>query len=187
MVYILIGCLSFVLLLLFDVMSMKNKIVEKYIFAFLGISLLICCSLMIILLPSNMVVNDVIRSICLPLTILFSGLLVYSVFIEVGGNTYQKIAEPSLVTNGTYSLVRHPGVLWFFLAYTFGAILLANRTLLLAAFVWGLVNLIYTLIQEYIVLRRIFSSYKEYSMKTPMFFPNFTSIKSFMTTENWRK
>ena len=114
-------------------------------------------------------------------------LLIYSVFIEVGGNTYKKFAEPQLVTDGTYSLVRHPGVIWLFLAYFFLAIFNENSYLLVTAITWTFANTIYVIIQEKYVLVRLFPNYDEYIKTTPMVIPNYISMKKFITTKNWRK
>ena len=103
-------------------------------------------------------------------------------------NTYQKkFAEPQLVTDGTYSLVRHPGVIWLFLAYFFLAIFNENSYLLVTAITWTFANTIYVIIQEKYVLVRLFPNYDEYIKTTPMVIPNYISMKKFITTKNWRK
>ncbi len=187
MTYIILGIFGFVFLLIFDILSMKEHVVGKYFFGLMGVSLIVASTIKICGLGNTPQITEAYKFISLVLAIVFLALLVYSVFIEVGGNTYQKAAAPELVTNGTYSLVRHPGVIWLFLTYFFAAIFFGNSYLLHTAFIWTLVNTIYIVLQEKYVLTRLFKNYGEYIKATPMVIPNFTSIKKFVMTENWRK
>lgn len=187
MVYIAIGVLGFVSFLLFDLFSMRNIVVLKYISVAFGIALIGFSTTQLITQPADMSFHPAFRFISMILSIVFVLLLIYSVFIEVGLKTYQSYAEPELVTDGTYSLVRHPGVIWLFLAYFFGAIFYANAYLLLTAFIWTFVNTVYIMIQERYILTHLFEGYEQYRRTTPMIIPNSTSLKRFMTIQNWRK
>ncbi|AIO18924.1 hypothetical protein KQ51_01045 [Candidatus Izimaplasma bacterium HR1] len=187
MLYILIGAFGFIALLVFDLMSLKNQVFFKYFFAFLGLALIIFSTFELVSYNADLFINSYLRIASLLFAVIFMVLLVYSVFIEVGGNSYQKFAEPKLVTNGTYSLVRHPGVIWLFLAYIFLALFSQNSYLLLSAIIWTTVNTIYVIVQEKYILVKIFPNYSEYIKSTPMVIPNYLSVKRFITTKNWRK
>jgi protein-S-isoprenylcysteine O-methyltransferase Ste14 len=187
MTYIAIGVLGFVCFLLFDIFSMRNRVVLKYMSVLTGVGLIAYSSTRLVGLPSDLVFPSFVQGIALVHAVIFMCLLIYSVFIEVGLKTYQTYAEPSLVTDGTYSLVRHPGVIWLFLAYFFGAIYYANSYVLLTAFIWTTVNTIYIIIQERYILIHLFDGYEQYRRTTPMVIPNSTSLKRFITIENWRK
>lgn len=187
MLFIIIGIFGFISLLIFDFMSLSNKVFEKYFFAFLGLGLIGFSTFQLMGLESDFLVGDFLQYISLLLALLFMALLIYSVFIEVGGNTYQKFAEPQLVTDGTYSLVRHPGVIWLFLAYFFLAMYTENSYLLYTSFIWTFVNTLYVVLQEKYILTKLFPTYDEYVKTTPMVIPNHISLKKFITTKNWRK
>jgi len=187
MLFIAIGVFGFISLLIFDLLSIKNIIFGKYFFAFLGLGLIGYSTIELIGIKSDFFTNEPLRLLSLLFAIIFMALLIYSVFIEVGGNTYKKFAEPQLVTDGTYSLVRHPGVIWLFLAYFFLAIFNENSYLLVTAITWTCANTIYVIIQEKYVLVRLFPNYDEYIKTTPMVIPNYISMKKFITTKNWRK
>lgn len=187
MLFVGIGILGFISLLIFDFMSINNRIFIKYFFAFLGLGLIVYSTIELFGVRSDFFISDSIRIVSFIFAIIFMVLLIYSVFIEVGGNTYKKFAEPELVTNGTYSLVRHPGVIWLFMAYLFLAIFSENIYLLITAITWTIVNTIYVIIQEKYILVRLFPAYNDYIETTPMIIPNFQSIKEFITTNNWRK
>jgi len=183
----LIGVLGFISMVTFDLTSMKNHVVMKYFFGLLGLVLVTYSTFKIIELGPDISVNIYTKYLGLVLAIVFFVLLIYSVFIEVGGNTYQKIAVPQLVTTGTYSLVRHPGVIWLFLAYFFSAVFFQNSVLVLTSIIWTGVNTLYIVLQEELVLKKIFVNYEEYRRTTPMVIPNVTSFRKFITIENWRK
>ena len=187
MLYIALGVAGFVCFLLFDILSMYGKVIGKYLFVLMGTGLIVFSTIRIIADSSMIAVFSITRIIGLFLAILFALLLVYSVFIEVGLNTYKKVAEPGLVTNGTYSLVRHPGVVWLFLAYFFASIYFQNNYLLLTAFIWTAVNTVYIIIQERFILIKLFKEYDTYITSTPMIIPNYSSLKKFITIQNWRK
>ena len=156
-------------------------------FPFLGLGLIIYSTFSLIGFNGDLLMNSFVRGFSLLFAVVFMALLIYSVFIEVGSNTYQKIAEPSLVTNGTYSLVRHPGVIWLFLACLFLALFNQNAYILLSAFIWTVVNTMYVIIQEKYILVKIFPNYVDYIKTTPMVIPNYYSLKKFITIQNWRK
>ncbi len=187
MLYTIIGIFGFVSLLAFDFMSLKNRVFGKYFFAFLGLGLIVYSTFELIQLESDFIINAFLRNTSLLFAIVFMALLIYSVFIEVGGNTYKKFAEPHLVTNGTYSLVRHPGVIWLFLAYLFLAMYNENSYLVFTAIIWSMVNAGYVILQERFILTKLFKDYNEYIRTTPMVIPNIMSLRKFVTTKNWRK
>lgn len=105
-------------------------------------------------------------------------LLVYSLFIEVPfTNTYVNVgAGNHLVKTGTYALVRHPVALWYFLFLV--SLLLATRseTLIAAVPVWGLMNVLYVMIQERFFFNQMFQEYEQYKKEAPMLIPTKRSI-----------
>ena len=185
--YTMLGVLGFVSFLVFDILSMRKHILGKYIFLLTGLFLIGYSSFLIVHTETTLVLHPIIRTISLILACGFAVLLVYSVFIEVGLHTYQVQAEPQLVTNGTYSLVRHPGVIWLFLTYVFSALFFGNFWLLITAFIWTVTNTLYIVIQERVILTKLFRNYDRYVQTTPMIIPTITSMKRFMTLQNWRK
>jgi protein-S-isoprenylcysteine O-methyltransferase Ste14 len=187
MVYISLGVLGFIAFMVFDIASLNQKCCSKYFFGAIGLLLIVISTVMIIQMKENIVLNNWIRMGSYILALIFLSLLIYSVFVEVGKNTYEYNAKPCLVTDGTYSLVRHPGVLWFVFTYLFAALAFESQMLLYAGLVWSVVDGLYTYIQEKYVLYKLFGNYTEYKKTTPMFIPNITSMKKFIASENWRK
>jgi protein-S-isoprenylcysteine O-methyltransferase Ste14 len=182
----MLGILGFVSFLMFDLLSLHERVLGKYGFLGLGLTLIGYASFHVIATEATFVVPSVIRWISLGLAIVFFLLLIYSVFIEVGLQTYDAEATHRLVTDGTYSLVRHPGVIWLFLTYVFAALYFTNYWLLVTAFVWTLVNTMYIVLQERLILRKLFHNYDTYIASTPMVIPSIRSMRRFMTLHNWR-
>lgn len=187
MLYIILGSISFLLFLAFDYCSFYEKNILKYMCGILGLILLLNSTILILSNDGSLNLNSMFQLTTYILSLIFFALLVYSVFIEIGKNNYEMEAKPQLVVDGTYSLVRHPGVLWFLFTYVFLSLAFHSRFLLAAAIVWSIINVIYTYIQEKRLLYRVFNNYDSYKKTTPMFVPNITSMKRFITLNNWRK
>ena len=187
MLYTMIGVFGFVCFLLFDLLSLRQHVLGKYVFLLLGIGLIGYASFHLIAFETSFVIPYPIRMVSLILAVMFTLLLVFSVFIEVGLNTYEPQAKPHLVTSGTYGLVRHPGVIWLFLAYGFAALFFSSWWLLITAVVWTFVNTLYIVLQERLVLQKLFLEYDKYVSSTPMVIPTFASVRRFIGIQNWRR
>jgi len=166
--------------------TVKKLHALRYAFALLGMALIAFSTIRIIAYPSDLELSTINRTIGLMFGLFFAAMTVYSVVIEVR-LSYQRNKKLRLITNGTYSLVRHPGVIWLFLAYFFASMFLQNSHLLISAFIWTFVNTLYIMIQERLILRKLFVDYESYIQTTPMLIPNYSSIKRFLTVQNWRR
>ncbi len=187
MIYFGLGIVGFGLLLIFDIFSLNEKSVVKYLFAILGFGLIIGSTILLLTLKSNIQFPSFLRIVSLIGAVFFLALLIYSVFIEVGKNTYQYKNESKLVTTGTYALSRHPGVLWFLLVYMLAAVSFQNHYILVAGLIWTGINIIYVVIQERFIFTKLFKHYGKYVETTPMLLPSRDSIEKCITTLKWRK
>ena len=186
--YLITGVIGFILLLIFDVLSLSKKNILKYVFGISGFFMIFGSSVLIIKNYSYFLqIDNSYRFISLFFALASFILLIYSVFFEVGKKTYVLENEHFLVTNGTYALTRHPGVLWMLLLYIFGAIFFQNLLAIYAALIWTLANIVYVSIQERFIFHKIFEDYDKYRESTPMILPNIESIEKFITTKNWRR
>lgn len=176
----ILGILGFLCLLGFDLLSMNHKKLSKYLFLVSGIMFLLIGSILIAQSNTRFILPTSLRVLFGVMTILFLLLLVYSVVYEVGKNTYQYHQIPKLITNGTYALSRHPGVLWLFGFYLSLGLALTNQGLLLAAVVFTFANTIYVYVQEKIIFIHIFDHYQQYQEHTPFILPNYRSLKAFI-------
>ena len=112
----------------------------------------------------------------------FGGLFVYSTFLAVPfrASYVEHSRKGRLVTEGTYAITRHPGVLW-----STGWILsmvLVSRSLVLAVAVpfWIAANIGCVYLGEKVNLEKAFGQeYKEYQRATPMLIPTKASLLRF--------
>ncbi len=187
MLYLWAGILGFVFLLLFDLCLLYKKYFLKYFFGLSGMILILGSTALILTLKSGVNIYFPLRIFFGVLMVLFSLLLLYSVFVEIGIEAYALNNKNNLVTTGTYSLSRHPGVLWFLFLYVSAFLVFQNYYLLYAGLIWTVSNIGYVYLQERFVFHKLFDNYESYIKSTPMLFPNFQSIERFITTGPWRK
>jgi len=93
------------------------------------------------------------------------------------------VGSPSstdMVTTGTYTLIRHPAVLWYLLLLA--SVLLATRSivLLVALPIWLAMDVVWVLLQERFSLARNFPDYATYKRTTPLLIPNRRSVTAFL-------
>ena len=82
-----------------------------------------------------------------------------------------------LVTTGTYAHVRHPTVPLFLLALISLLLVSQASLLLLAIPIWGSLDVLWVILQERMVLTKIFPDYAEYRETTPMLIPDRRTIR----------
>jgi len=181
MVYIAVGILGFIVIHLFDIVSLKRIpsgakpgvwIVGG---GLLGYSLIMLC----------------LRSNTLPLPIWSTWLgwglltpslflLIYSLFINLPfRKTYIATGVgDKLITTGLYALVRHPWIHCFTL-FMLSLILVSKSSLLLIA---APIFILLDIVQDKFFFIRMFDGYKSYQQETPMLVPNRRSINAFINS-----
>lgn len=126
-----------------------------------------------------------LRALCMVLAPLSWAAMFYSIMLEIPfrkgwvdeGHTDQ------IVTDGTYALARHPGVLWFTCAMFTTAIASRSKRMLLAAPFMVAGDVMHVAFQERVVLVEVFGdAYREYQRSTPFLVPTPASIVRFVRT-----
>ena len=107
-------------------------------------------------------------------------LLAYSLFLELPfSQTYRSAGTgSSLVTTGTYALVRHPTVPWYALVLLSLLLVFRSELLLVAIPIWLALDIIWVFFQERLLLRGVFPEYASYRRTTPMLIPTRRSLKA---------
>lgn len=180
--YILIGLFSFVLMAGAEWATYKKIRFLKPVLWFLLIPVF---SLTIVLAwvdTARFGFPDIISTVAWVPLLLFFGLFIYSAYIEIPlKRTYINAPQPTkVVTNGAYSLCRHPAALWFG-GWIVSAIL-ASRSISLAAAapVWIIAYIGCIFWEEKLSCLGDFGDeYKKYQRVTPMLIPTRTSIGRF--------
>ena len=183
MIYIAVGILGFIVIHLFDIVSLKRipSGAKPGVWA-VGGGLLVY-SLIMLCLKSN--------TLPLPIWSTWLGwglltlslfLLIYSLFINLPfRKTYIATGvSDRLITTGLYALVRHPWV-HFFSLLLLSLVLVSRSTLLLiAAPIWILLDILLVVVQDKFFFSRMFDGYDDYRRETPMLLPNRRSVNTFI-------
>ena len=181
--YILVGALGFPIFHLVDLAAIKRLAWAKPLAWSAGCGLIAWSAWMACLSPDKF---------NLPLWAVVSGWvllavsaaqLLHSLFINLPFyKTYLKVGvSDELVTDGLYGVVRHPGV-YGLAAVLFSLVLISGSELmLLAALVWMAIDVVVIAVQDRFFLGRMFASYADYRLKTPMFIPTWRSLSAFAT------
>lgn len=183
MIYIALGILGFITVHLFDIVSLKRIPSGVKPCVWIVGSGLLAYSLIMLCLQSNILPLP-IWSTWLGWGLLTPSLflLVYSLFVSLPfRKTYVTTGVgDKLITTGLYSLVRHPGVMWFVL-FMLSLILVSKSSLLLiAAPIFILLDTVLVIVQDKFFFIRMFDDYKQYQQETPMLMPNWRSLNTFM-------
>ena len=110
-------------------------------------------------------------------------LFIYSAYVEIPLKlTYINSSHPlEVVTNGTYSLCRHPATFWFGGWLIFAILASKSVALAIAAPFWVVAYILCIVLEEKLSCLSSFSNeYKMYQKTTPMFIPTPKSILSFL-------
>jgi len=183
MTNVAVGCLGFLVLHLFDVLSLKRiRWGAKPLAWTLGISLVAYSLIMVCLAPDKLSLP--VWSMWLGWALLPASLsmLMVSLFLNLPfRKTYVTAGiGDKLVTDGLYALVRHPGVIWF-VPFVFSLLLISRSSrLLIGAPVFILLDIVLVAVQDRFFLSKMFAGYEGYRHKTPMLVPNRQSLNAFI-------
>ncbi len=184
MIYIIIGCLGFLIIHIFGIVSLRKVPGAKPVVWVLGSGTLVYALLMLMLQPAKLSLpawSPLIGGMLLIVSLI---LLIYSLFVSLPfRQTYVASGvSDRLITTGMYSLVRHPGVIWLSLVLL-SLILVSRSSLLLAALpLFIFLDIILVVIQEKVFFGRMFGGYQAYRQETPMIIPNRKSLYVFINS-----
>ena len=184
MIYIAIGAFGFLIIHLFDIVSLKKVPKAKPFTWILGSGLLVYALTVTCLQSDKLLLPMWSAWLGWGLLFVSLSLLVYSLFINLPfRKTYVTAGiGDKLITTGLYALVRHPWVHCFTLLLL--SLILASRSslLLIASPIWILLYILLVVIQDKFLFGRMFDSYDSYRHKTPMLLPNRQSIRAFVNS-----
>lgn len=177
---IVLGAASFLVVFWVDVAALKRMSFVKPVLWLASVVLFVWGVVACMGDPAPVWFPIPVRAAAAAAAVLFSLLLVYSLFVEIPFlSAYVRAGQPSaVVASGTYALCRHPGVLW--LAGLLAALFFAggSRLLLLAAPIWIGLDTLYVVLQERLFFPRMFGAdYGAYQRAVPMLLPNARSMR----------
>lgn len=180
MIFVITGCLAFVLFYIFDLNKVKFRKRGINISFVAGIALLSVSTAGILLGDyEGFDLSITLKILFWLLSIVSLFMLLYTLFAALPfGATYGK-AEPAntVVDRGMYALCRHPGVIWFFFFYLFLWLASGKTMMMRAGIIWTAINIFYVYIEDRWFFPAIINGYDLYKCKVPFLIPNSASIK----------
>lgn len=161
----ILGCIGYFLSGLYDVAILYDKSLLKRL-TFIGFFI---TALPYLILPS-LVTSPFplyILLILLPLLLIFTGLLIYSVFIEIRLGAEK---HDGLYQKGTYGFSRHPGFLWYTTINCIVTIYFWDIRVLLLCVGLTFCNLCLITIEDCVFFPKMFPEYSAYRKTTPFLF-----------------
>lgn len=185
MKFIIIGCLAFVFLYLFDF----NKIIllHKFfnIFFAIGVALLVFSTLGILFGNfARFELTFILRLFFGVLSACSLFLMLYALFFALPfRKTYVDVEkENPVVDTGMYALCRHPGVVCFFFFYLFLGLASGILMMIWATLVWTVMDIIHVYVQDRWLFPETLKDYEIYKGEVPFLLPNRKSLRKFATT-----
>jgi len=184
MIYIVIGCIGFLVIHLCDIVSLKRLSGVKPFVWILGGGLLVY---------ALVIASFQADKLSLPIWSTWLGwallsisllLLIYSLFINLPfRKTYIATGVgDKLIRTGLYALVRHPGVHGFILVLLSIILISRSSLLLIAAPIFILLDIVLVIVQDKFFFNRMFDGYDSYQQETPMLVPNRQSVNIFINS-----
>ncbi len=185
MIYIAIGIFGFLILHLFDSVSLKRTSSSSKLTTWiLGSGLLVYSVIMMSLTPDKLPLPLWSTWLGWGLLPLSAFLKIYSLFINLPfRSTYITTGiGDKLVTTGLYALVRYPWIHSFALILLSLILVSRSSLLLIASPILILLNILLAVVQDKFFFDRIFTGYDQYRKETPMLLPNRKSISTCIRT-----
>jgi len=184
MIYIAIGCLGFLLIHLFDIVSLKRLPGAKPFTWILGSGLLVYALAMACLRSDKLPLPIWSTWLGWALLTISLLLLIYSLFINLPfRKTYIATGVgDKLIRTGLYALVRHPGVHWFIFVLLSLILVSKSSLLLIATPIFISLDIVLVIVQDKFFFGRMFDGYDSYRQETPMLVPNRQSLNTFINS-----
>jgi len=183
-IYIAIGCLGFLVIHLFDIVSIKRVPAAKPCTWVLGSGLMGYAIVASCLWSDKLPLPAWSTWLGWVLLALSLSMVIYSLFINLPfRKTYIATGVgDKLIRTGLYALVRHPGVIWF-IPFMVSLVLVSKSNLILiAAPIYILLDIVLVVMQDKVFFGRMFHGYDSYQRETPMLVPNRRSINAFINS-----
>jgi protein-S-isoprenylcysteine O-methyltransferase Ste14 len=179
MIPILVGMGCFLLPLAGDLADTRALRALKWSCGLACVALYLWATVTLVVAPWRLLLPMGVRIAAGACAVPFLLLLVQSLVIEIGNPPGVGSARPrTLVTAGTYALVRHPGVLWYFFFHLLLGVASGSALLLLATPLWAGLNAAVAAVQDLIVFPKVFGApYGEYRREVPFLVPSRASFR----------
>lgn len=183
---LIIGCMGFILFLVYDINSftLKNTFLGSSFF--IGSLLVLLSTVQEIYLSFKAgAFSGTVDTVLVTIALLWFLALVYTLFFALpfqdtytGTDSQQKVCD-----TGVYALCRHPGVICFSFTYLFLSLAALPAALWISGTVFSVLNILYVVFQDAVTFKKTFPDYGEYQKKVPFLIPTknscFRAIRTF--------
>ncbi len=185
MKYVVIGCIAFGFMYVFDLNKIRHKLPGLNIFFAVTVCILAYATLRILTGDYDQI--SVILPVRIVAGILAAAslvLLLYSLFgaLPFKGTYVDNQENNEVVNTGMYALCRHPGVIWFFFLFLFLFLVSGIKMMLWAGLMWTVLDVVHVYLQDRWFFPLTLKDYHLYQKDTPFLVPNGESIKKCVTT-----
>lgn len=184
MIYVIMGCLAFLFLFIFDINKIKTKITILNSMFALGASLLFYASIMLIISTPQDFEVSLWGVVLFSILSFISGLFMfYALFGALPfKKTYVQVNHNQVIDSGLYALCRHPGVWGFFFMYLFAFLASGRWIVLIACIVWTVMDILHVWIQDVYFFPKMLQGYTSYQKHTPFLVFNSNSLQRCLNT-----
>lgn len=185
MIYIGTGVLGFIVIHLFDLVSLKRiPFGAKPTIWVAGFAILILSLIKLCLQSNTLSIPVYLNWVGWFLLAVSVVMIMFALFINLPfRKTYISTGVgDKLIKTGLYALVRHPGVYWATFLF-FSLVLISNsRLMLIAAPIFTVLNIALVIVQDKYLFPKMFKGYDKYQQETPMLVPNRRSVIAFINS-----
>ena len=179
MLFVILGCIAFVFLYIFDFNKLQWKIPFGGILFFIGCAILFASSVGVFFFAKPQF------SLSLPFLIFFCGLSIVSLLLMLWAlffslpfsHTYVVGNGACVVDTGLYAMCRHPGVIFFGIMYICLWLVSGRDAMLAAAICWTLMDILHVYVQDRWLFPKTLAGYEEYQLRVPFLIPNAASLR----------
>lgn len=169
MLFILIGCLGFLLYLFCDYIFFKhNWSVILSLFYYFSFAAIFISIFLLSIYSNRFYLPFYLIIISGFFTLLFLVLLIKALLFETDFSG----KSTNLVTSGSYTISRHPGVLYLILVMFFLIFFSRSILLIYSFFIFSFLNIIIAYLEDIIFLPKKYKDYNYYKRHTPFLVPN---------------
>ncbi len=181
---LIMGCLAFGLLYIFDYNKIEARIQWLNSFFGIGVMILAYSTWQVIFSPSaGFHVPVGISAVFYGLAGVSALFMLYALFGALPfKKTYIEGESTQVIDTGVYALCRHPGVWGFFFMYLFAFIASGKWIVLTACILWTWMDIIHVWAQDKYFFPRTLPGYKEYQQTTPFLLFTRKSFTRFIQT-----
>lgn len=182
--YLVLGCIGFLFLYIFDYNKVKGIHRVFNSFFAIGIAIIGYASLSLFIMKSqSFSLGFWLTGIFYISAILSAFQMFYSLFGALPfKGTYLSGQANQTVDTGMYALCRHPGVWGFFLMYLFMFLATGNPLIAYACIFWTIMDIIHVWIQDKYFFPKTLQGYKDYQQTTPFLLFNKQSVQHCLST-----